>query len=90
MRAEKFVLALDININEQGEKRIATHGWQEDSGVELSALLATYLDAGVEQVLCTDISRDGTLQALTRHSMQKWLPASRALTGGIRRYRFSG
>ena len=60
--AEKFVLALDININEQGEKRIATHGWQEDSGVELSALLATYLDAGVEQVLCTDISRDGTLQ----------------------------
>ena len=60
--AEKFVLALDININEQGEKRIATHGWQQDSGVELAALLEDYLKAGVQQVLCTDISRDGTLQ----------------------------
>lgn len=59
---QKFVLALDININSQGEKRIATHGWQEDSGVELADLLSTYLSAGVEQVLCTDISRDGTLQ----------------------------
>lgn len=59
---EKFVLALDININEQGEKRIATHGWQQDSGVELATLLKDYLEAGVQQVLCTDISRDGTLQ----------------------------
>ena len=63
---EKFVLALDININARGEKRIATHGWQEDSGVELSSLLQNYLSAGVQQVLCTDISKDGTLQGPNR------------------------
>lgn len=60
--AEKFVLALDINIDEDGNKFIATHGWQENSGVVLEGLLTTFLDAGVEHVLCTDISKDGTLQ----------------------------
>lgn len=84
---EKFVLALDININDKGEKRIATHGWQEDSGVELAELLSTYLSAGVEQVLCTDISRDGTLQgpnAALYAEMVKSFPAVNwQASGGI-------
>ncbi|XOV79042.1 MAG: 1-(5-phosphoribosyl)-5-[(5-phosphoribosylamino)methylideneamino]imidazole-4-carboxamide isomerase [Aestuariibacter sp.] len=59
---EKIVLALDINIDAQGNRMIATHGWQEDSGVQLDVLLNDYLEAGIQHVLCTDISRDGTLQ----------------------------
>lgn len=59
---EQIVLALDVNIDENGDKLIATHGWQENSGVALDSLLAELLDAGAKHVLCTDISRDGTLQ----------------------------
>lgn len=59
---EQIVLALDININAQGEKMIATHGWQENSGVELEALVDDFLTVGLKHVLCTDISKDGTLQ----------------------------
>lgn len=60
--AEKFVLALDVNINAQGEKQIAVSGWQENSGVSLEALIADFSEIGLQHVLCTDISKDGTLQ----------------------------
>ena len=59
--SEKIVLALDIKIDEQGNKTLPTHGWIEDSGVNLEDLLAQYQDAGIKHVLCTDISKDGTL-----------------------------
>ncbi|MFT2091497.1 1-(5-phosphoribosyl)-5-[(5-phosphoribosylamino)methylideneamino]imidazole-4-carboxamide isomerase [Paraglaciecola sp. 2405UD69-4] len=60
--ADAIVLALDINIDESGNKFIATHGWQENSGVSIEALLEDFLSVGAKHVLCTDISRDGTLQ----------------------------
>ena len=59
---EKIVLALDININAQGQKMIATHGWQQDSGVELETLVEDFMQVGLKHVLCTDISKDGTLE----------------------------
>lgn len=59
---EAIVLALDVNIDASGNKFIATHGWQESSGVALETLLDDFLDVGAKHVLCTDISRDGTLQ----------------------------
>ncbi len=59
--ADKFVLALDVNINDQGEKQIAVSGWQENSGVSLEALINDFREVGLQYVLCTDISRDGTL-----------------------------
>lgn len=68
---ERIVLALDVNIDEQGNKLIATHGWQENSGVALDALLSELLDAGAKHVLCTDISRDGTLQGANHELYQE-------------------
>ncbi|MDH2998703.1 1-(5-phosphoribosyl)-5-((5-phosphoribosylamino)methylideneamino)imidazole-4-carboxamide isomerase [Pasteurellaceae bacterium LFhippo2] len=59
--AEKFVLALDVNINAEGEKQIAVSGWQENSGVSLEELINDFRSVGLQHVLCTDISRDGTL-----------------------------
>ncbi|MBU2872281.1 1-(5-phosphoribosyl)-5-[(5-phosphoribosylamino)methylideneamino]imidazole-4-carboxamide isomerase [Colwellia sp. E2M01] len=59
--SEKIVLALDIKIDAQGNKTLPTHGWIEDSGVNLEDLLAQYQDAGIKHILCTDISKDGTL-----------------------------
>ncbi|PSW45510.1 1-(5-phosphoribosyl)-5-[(5-phosphoribosylamino)methylideneamino]imidazole-4-carboxamide isomerase [Photobacterium leiognathi] len=59
--AEHIVLALDINIDDNGNRIVAVSGWQEDSGVTIEALLDDFLKVGLKHVLCTDISRDGTL-----------------------------
>ncbi|WP_429154301.1 1-(5-phosphoribosyl)-5-[(5-phosphoribosylamino)methylideneamino]imidazole-4-carboxamide isomerase [Aeromonas media] len=58
---EHIVLALDVNIDAQGNRQIAVGGWQENSGVTIEALIERFLPAGLRHVLCTDISRDGTL-----------------------------
>ncbi|AWX15484.1 1-(5-phosphoribosyl)-5-[(5-phosphoribosylamino)methylideneamino]imidazole-4-carboxamide isomerase [Mergibacter septicus] len=60
--AEKFVLALDIKIDPHGRKQIAIHGWQETSHLTLEEVIEEFIPVGLEQVLCTDISCDGTLQ----------------------------
>ncbi|RUO40585.1 1-(5-phosphoribosyl)-5-[(5-phosphoribosylamino)methylideneamino]imidazole-4-carboxamide isomerase [Aliidiomarina taiwanensis] len=59
---ERLVLALDVNINQQGQRMLATHGWQTTSQQQLEPCLQAYLDVGCQHVLCTDISRDGMLQ----------------------------
>ncbi|PKF63606.1 1-(5-phosphoribosyl)-5-[(5-phosphoribosylamino)methylideneamino]imidazole-4-carboxamide isomerase [Psychromonas sp. psych-6C06] len=58
---EHIVLALDINIDDQGNKIVAVSGWQEDSGQTIESLLEIYQKVGLKHVLCTDISKDGTL-----------------------------
>ena len=59
--ADKIVLALDVNIDTDGRRKIAVAGWQQDSGVTIEELIERFLPAGLTHVLCTDISRDGTL-----------------------------
>ena len=58
---EHIVLALDINIDAEGNKIVAVSGWQEDSGQTIESLLEIYMAVGLKHVLCTDISKDGTL-----------------------------
>lgn len=58
---EKIVLALDLNIDANGNKHVAVSGWQENSGVTIEELLARFMPLGLKHVLCTDISKDGTL-----------------------------
>ena len=41
--------------------RVAVAGWKEDSGQELLDFIGRYVAMGVENVLCTDISKDGML-----------------------------
>ncbi|MCK5817819.1 MAG: 1-(5-phosphoribosyl)-5-[(5-phosphoribosylamino)methylideneamino]imidazole-4-carboxamide isomerase [Psychromonas sp.] len=57
-----IVLALDINIDTQGNKIVAVSGWQENSGQTIESLLEIYMAVGLKHVLCTDISKDGTLE----------------------------
>lgn len=59
--ADALVLALDVRIAADGSKNIAISGWQEDSGVTLEQIVDAFLPYGLKHVLCTDISRDGTL-----------------------------
>lgn len=55
--AERIILGADV----RGDK-IAIKGWLEDSELTLIDFIKRYIDMGVTNVLCTDISRDGTLQ----------------------------
>jgi phosphoribosylformimino-5-aminoimidazole carboxamide ribotide isomerase len=40
---------------------ISINGWKEDSQESLLPFLKRYVDEGVRNVLCTEISKDGTL-----------------------------
>ncbi|MDE9453338.1 1-(5-phosphoribosyl)-5-[(5-phosphoribosylamino)methylideneamino]imidazole-4-carboxamide isomerase [Xenorhabdus bovienii] len=85
--AESIVLALDIRISTDGAKQIAISGWQENSNATLEQIVEQYLPVGLKHVLCTDISRDGTLngsnialyQEISQHYPQIQFQAS----GGI-------
>lgn len=57
---DQIVLALDVSIDADGNRWLPTKGWQSASGQRLEDVLAAYTD--IQHVLCTDISRDGTLK----------------------------
>ena len=55
--AEKLILGADVRNG-----NISINGWKEDSSEDLLPFLKQYTDKGVRNVLCTEISKDGTLQ----------------------------
>ena len=55
--AEKFFLGADV----KGE-RLAVAGWLETTDVFIFDFLKQYQGKGVQQVFCTDVSKDGALQ----------------------------
>ncbi|NHB86443.1 1-(5-phosphoribosyl)-5-[(5-phosphoribosylamino)methylideneamino]imidazole-4-carboxamide isomerase [Photorhabdus tasmaniensis] len=85
--AENIVLALDIRINDAGMKQVAINGWQENSSVTLEQVVEQYLPLGLKYVLCTDISRDGTLNGsnieLYREICQCYPQIAFQASGGI-------
>ncbi len=59
--AEKIILAMDLRLNTLGEPWLVTQGWQQAAQCNLWELLEFYTKYGLQTILCTDISRDGTL-----------------------------
>ena len=55
--ADRMILGADVRNG-----KISINGWKEDSAEDLLPFLKKYIDAGVKNVLCTEISKDGTLQ----------------------------
>ena len=53
---ERIILGADVR-----KGRISINGWKEDSTEELLTFLKRYVSMGVSKVLCTEISKDGTL-----------------------------
>jgi len=51
----------DVRIDAANRKEVAISGWQEAAGVTLEEVIAWFEPVGLKHVLCTDISRDGTL-----------------------------
>lgn len=62
---EKICLAADV-IWQNNRFNIAVSGWQEASELSLFSFLKMFKAAGLKHVLCTDISRDGTLQGFNK------------------------
>ncbi|MDD3788649.1 MAG: 1-(5-phosphoribosyl)-5-[(5-phosphoribosylamino)methylideneamino]imidazole-4-carboxamide isomerase [Petrimonas sp.] len=55
--SDKIILGADSH-----NRRIATHGWQEQSELDVVNFIADYEKKGVQYVICTDIAKDGMLQ----------------------------
>ena len=58
---EHIVLAFDVRVDDAGVARVSTEAWQETSDSELVATIESFRPHGLQQVLCTDIGRDGAL-----------------------------
>ena len=53
---DRMILGADVRNG-----KISINGWKEDSEEDLLPFLKKYINAGVKNVLCTEISKDGTL-----------------------------
>lgn len=53
---EKIIAAADVK-----NEKVAVSGWQEDSGISIYDCIKDLLSEGITQVICTDISKDGSL-----------------------------
>lgn len=58
---ECIVAALDVRINDQNCKTISINGWKKNTTILLEDILKKLSDIDIKYVLCTDISKDGTL-----------------------------
>lgn len=58
---DRMVAALDVRAGDDGQYYPATAGWTEAGDQTLDSLLDKLSSYGLVHVLCTDISRDGTL-----------------------------
>ena len=80
--ADKIILGADIRNG-----KISINGWKEDSKEDLLPFLRKYIDAGVRNVLCTEISKDGTLQGpaigLYKRVMETYPELHLIASGGV-------
>ena len=86
--AERFTLALDVRLDDDGMPYITTHGWQKASETTLWDALARFKPCGIEHVLCTDVSKDGAMEgpnlALYRDCVERWPTVAFQASGGVR------
>jgi len=54
---ERIILGADVK-----NEKIAVGGWIETTDIELMPFVSSYLNQGLNKVICTDISKDGMLQ----------------------------
>lgn len=80
--ADRFILGADVRNG-----KISINGWKEDSEEDLLPFLEKYIRAGVCNVLCTEISKDGTLSGpaieLYTRVMQAYPKLHLIASGGV-------
>ncbi|WP_026951177.1 1-(5-phosphoribosyl)-5-[(5-phosphoribosylamino)methylideneamino]imidazole-4-carboxamide isomerase [Algoriphagus mannitolivorans] len=55
--AEKIILGADAK-----NRKIAVGGWEETTSVDLIPFIQSYVELGIQYVICTDVAKDGLLQ----------------------------
>lgn len=55
--ADKFLLGADVK-----EEKIAVGGWLETTSIWIYDFIEKYMAKGVQQLFCTDVSKDGRLE----------------------------
>lgn len=80
--ADRLILGADTRNG-----KISINGWREDTGQDVIPFLKKYIDEGVRNVLCTEISRDGTLEGpavnLYKNIMQHYPKLHLIASGGV-------
>lgn len=80
--ANRIILGADVR-----HAKISINGWKEDSIEDLLPFLKKYIEAGVKNVLCTEISKDGTLSGpainLYREVMNTYPQLHLIASGGV-------
>ena len=78
--AEKFLLGADVK-----DEKIAIGGWLETTDIWVYDFIEKYLSRGIQQLFCTDVSKDGKLEGpaveLYKNIIQK-LPALHFIASG--------
>lgn len=59
---EKYGAAKIILGSDCLNRKIATHGWLENSEKDVITFIKDYVQKGIQYTICTDISKDGMLQ----------------------------
>jgi phosphoribosylformimino-5-aminoimidazole carboxamide ribotide isomerase len=54
--ADKFLLGADVR-----DGKITVSGWLEQTDIDVFSFIKRYMDKGIQQVFCTDVSKDGAM-----------------------------
>jgi phosphoribosylformimino-5-aminoimidazole carboxamide ribotide isomerase len=85
---ERICVAFDVKLAPTGEPQVHTDGWTVNSAFSLWNAIAAFREGSLRHVLCTDISRDGTLRGpnfnLYRECIRRFPLLSWQASGGIR------
>lgn len=79
---ERIILGADARNG-----KISVNGWNQDSSEELIPFIGRFVSRGVNNILCTDISKDGTLEGpstdLYKEIMAKYPEINLIASGGV-------
>ena len=80
--ADKFLLGADVK-----EEKIAINGWLEKTDIWVYDFMEKYINYGVKQVFCTDVSKDGKLEGpaseLYKNIISKFPDLHLIASGGV-------
>lgn len=82
-----LVLAIDVRIDPKENIKIAIYGWNQETNISITQIINEYYSVGLQHILCTDISKDGTLSgsniSLYQSICQTWPKISFQSSGGV-------
>lgn len=80
--AAKFLLGADVK-----NEKIAVGGWLETTDIWIYDFIEKYINHGVQQIFCTDVSKDGRLEGpsteLYKNILQKFPQLHFIASGGV-------